>query len=202
MKRTFHSRVRARLCLVGALVGTLSLARALAGCIIADTPEDLPKLPVFRPTILHGSVVPPDNQVLRSFPDKFVVPVELVDPTVTFQWRAFIDYDPVTGEGIWDKGTSSFDPASADGGVRTLEISLMAPADSSRCHVIEILVALGFRGEFEGRQAHTPDAVGGDSVSWFFAPSGDLQRCPTFDAGPDTDAADSGVSDGSGSQVQ
>ncbi len=179
----------------------LSLVRVLTGCIIADTPEDLPTLPVFRPTILHGSVVPPDNRVLRSFPDKFVVPVELVNPTVTFPWRAFVDYDPKTGEGISDFGTSSFDPASADGGVRTLEISLQSPSDLGRCHLIEILVAHGFRGDFGGAPAHTPDAVGGDSVSWFFAPGGDVQRCPTFDAGPDLDA-DAGATDASGSQVQ
>ena len=180
-----------------ALLCGLSFARVLTGCIIADTPDDLPRLPLFRPTILHGSVVPPDNQVLRSFPDKFVVPVELVNPTLTFQWHAFIDYDPATGAGVSDFGTSSFDPSSADGGVRTLEISLQSPPDLSRCHVIEILVANGFRGDFEGRSAHTPDAIGGDSVSWFFAPGGDVQRCPTFDAGPDLDA-----SDATGGQVQ
>lgn len=179
------------------LVGT-SLVRALTGCIIADTPDDLPKLPVFRPTILHGSVVPPQNQVLRSFPDKFVVPVELVDPSATFQWRAFIDYDPATGTDPVDYGTSSPDPASADGGIRPLEISLQSPSDLARCHVIEILVALTFRdGNIpQGRPSHTPDATGGDSASWFFAPGGDVQRCPTFDAGPDLDAGD-----GSGSQV-
>jgi hypothetical protein len=192
----FSATLSARLGILGAALGALALARVITGCIIADAPVDLPKLPVFRPTILHGSVVPPDNQILRSFPDKFVVPVELVDPTVTFQWHAFIDYDPVTGEGIADFGKSSFDPGSADGGLRTLEISLQSPSDLSRCHVIEILVANAFRGDFEGRPAHTPDSTGGDSVSWFFAPGGDLQRCPTFDAGPD----DAGAADGSSEQ--
>jgi len=176
------------------------IVRALSGCIIADTPDELPTLPKFRPTILHGSVVPPANQVLRSFPDKFVVPVELVDPGATFQWRAFIDYDPATGTDPVDNGTSSPDPASSDGGIRPLEISLQSPSDLGRCHVIEILVALSFRdGNIpQGRQSHTPDAYGGDSVSWFFAPNGDVQRCPTFDAGPDLDAGDGDASGGAG----
>ncbi len=194
-------KLRAGIVAAAVILCGLSAVRVLTGCIIADTPDDLPKLPVFRPTILHGSVVPPDNQILRSFPERFVVPVELVDPTATFQWHAFIDYDPVTGDGISDVGTSSFDPASADGGVRTLEISLQSPSDLSRCHLIEILVAYGFRGDFDGRQAHTPNAIGGDSVSWFFAPNGDVQRCPTFDAGPES-GADAGATDASGSQVQ
>ena len=31
--------------------------------------------------------------------------------------------------------------------------------------------------------------VGGDSVTWFYAPNGSLAGCPLFDAGPPADAA-------------
>ncbi len=172
----------------------VSLVSLVGGCIIAEPPQDLPPLPAFHPVIMRGSVVPPANRILTVFPQKFVVPVELVDPTVTFQWRVFIDYNPQTGDFIKDRGVSKYDPHSAPGGVRVLEVSLPAPDEGGpvTCHTIEFLVAGGFRGDFEGRQAHTPDNAGGDSVVWFYAPAGDTRSCPLYDpkpVQPSTDAA-------------
>jgi hypothetical protein len=180
------------------LVVVAGTVRALSGCIIADTASDLPKLPVFRPTIVHGSVVPPENQILRAFPDKFIVPVELVDPNVQFERHAFIDYNPITGtaDNVDVDNAVTPDPGDTDAGVRTLEISLQAPSDLTRCHTIEILVALQFFGELEGQQAHTPKPPGGDSVTWFYAPNGDVQNCPTFT--PDVDGGDGGDANGGG----
>ncbi len=130
---------------------------------------------------------PPTNRLLLRFPDKFIIPVELVNPSATFQWRAYIDYDPLIGDPPVDVGTSSFDPASSDGGIRTIEVAITPPADLGSCHVVEFLVANSFLGAIEGRPAHTPDSIGGDSVIWFYAPGGDTRSCPTFsqDAGAD-----------------
>jgi hypothetical protein len=192
-----RSRARAASIVAGGstLLVVLAGARALTGCIIADTASDLPKLPSFRPTIVHASLVPPENQVLRSFPDKFIVPVELVDPNVTFERHSFIDYDVRSGLGIVEVDNAiSPDPGNTDAGIRTLEVSLPPPSDLTRCHTIEILVALSFFGDIEGQQAHTPKPPGGDGATWFYAPNGDVQNCPTFT--PDLDGGDA-----SGSEV-
>ena len=79
-------------------------------------------------------------------------------------------------------------PAGDDAGVRTLYAHLPAPA-LEQCHTIEIVVALGFL------ENHTPYAIGGDSVTWFYAPTGSLADCPLFDAGP-VPILDAGPGDG------
>ncbi len=172
------------------------VAAVTSSCIIAETPAELPKLPAFRPTILHGSVAPPASRILVTFPDKFVIPVELVDPSLPFQWRLFVDYNPLTGDGIVDTGTSFFERGATTGGIRVVEVAVPTP-DTSRCHVIEFIVANGFRGDIEGRQAHTPDSTGGDSVVWFYVPGGDSRVCSAPDAGgAPPDAAADGSADG------
>ena len=156
------------------------------GCIIAEPQAELPRVPEVRPRIARGASVPPASQVLRSWPEKFVVPIELVDPAATFQWRVYVDYDESTGDGFVNGDTSSAEPGSLDGGLRVIEVQVPAPLDADRCHTIEMLVALRFRGDFgsEGRSAHTPEQPGGDSLTWLYAPSGSLEGCATVDAAP------------------
>lgn len=156
-------------------------AAAVTSCIIAEPPTDPPRLPLARPTIVHGSVVPPASGVLGRFPDKFIVPVELFDPTVTFEWAAWIDFNPATGEGLDSFSTSEFEQSNVDGRVRTLEIQMRPPTDD-RCHVIEVVVALRLAGQ-QGTGAHAALDPGGDIVTWFYNPSGSLEGCPTLDAG-------------------
>ena len=71
---------------------------------------------------------------------------------------------------------------------------LSPPVDPNACHTLEILVALGFTED------HTPASPGGDSITWFYSPTGSLADCPVYDAGPVPDASDSGddASDGAG----
>ena len=179
-----------RLALRAAALGSACLCVAMgAACIIAEPVSDLPRLPSFRPIIVRSSVVPPPSAVLGNFPEKFVIPVELVDPSVPIAWRLYIDYNPITGEGLRE-----FKDPPADGGVnpatlqrvRLLEISTLPPSDLSRCHVVEFLVAQSFLGnaELEGKAAHSPrEPPGGDGVTWFYSPTGDLRGCPVADAG-------------------
>jgi hypothetical protein len=162
------------------------IALAIGACVIADPPSDLPTLPARRPTILRGSVVPTTSAVLSRWPDKVTVPVELSDPRSTIWYTAFVDYNPATGEGLDGEPTSSrFEPASTRGNVRILEIPITPPIriDESRCHVIEVVVALRLKATTDPKNAHTPDEPGGDSVSWFFSPGGNLAGCPVLDAG-------------------
>lgn len=158
-------------------------ALVVVGCVIAEPPAEIPKLPEYRPSIVKGDVVPPAGKVLTEFPSKFVVPVELVDPTVRFAWRAYIDYDFAERQdetlGLVASGTSN--PDAARSRIRFLEIAIAPPSDLKRCHVVQVIVANRFRGAIEGRPAHTPEAPGGDTIEWFYNPSGDLAGCPTQD---------------------
>jgi len=154
-----------------------------AACIVADPPSDLPRLPESRPTILRASVVPSASAVIGTWPDRFIVPVELSDPRSTIWWSAFVDYNPDTGFGLDGLPTqSSFEPTTTQGRVRLLEIPIGKPAALDRCHVVEVVVALNLNTR-DPKSAHTPDEPGGDIVSWFYSPSGDLAGCPVLDAG-------------------
>jgi hypothetical protein len=124
-------------------------------------------------------------------PAKFIVPVEITPVTASFQWAAFIDYNPRTGEGqVGSTYTSNFEsatPATTEGGVRLIEvsinpISISPPLDINGCHVIEVVVALQFVSDTD---PHTPASPGGDIVQWFYNPGGDMRGCPVADAGID-----------------
>lgn len=178
---------RASLLARGCVLTVAALSGALLApiaCIIAEPQAELPRVPQVRPRIARGLSVPPVGAVLRTWPAKLVVPVELIDPSTPFQWRVYVDYDESTGDGYVNGDTSSAEPGSLDGGIRVIEVQVPEPLDATRCHTIELLVALRFRGDFgsEGRSAHTPEEPGGDTVSWLYAPSGTLDGCAEVDA--------------------
>ncbi len=181
--------------IVASVVTSLATS-VVASCVIADPPGDLPQLPETRPTILRGSVVPSSSAVLGRWPAKFTVPVELVDPRVTFLYSAFVDFNPINGAGIdGAPNRSEFEPGTSEGRVRTLEIPITTPS-LDRCHVVEVVVALRFIANTDGKSAHTPDEPGGDSVTWFFSPTGDLSGCPVLDAGIEEPVGDAEVDGG------
>jgi hypothetical protein len=170
-------------------VVTTSLA---AACIIADPSTDFPVLPERRPTILRDRAVPPISNVLGEFPPSytFVVDVE-ADPTSTIAWHLFIDYDDLHPNGppagLIGSDRILPDKATPDAGVRTISLvadRLDTPPDLTRCHVIEALVGLGFLSD-QDHGAHAFDSRGGDSIVWFYSPSGDLSGCPVWDGGLD-----------------
>jgi hypothetical protein len=158
-----------------------STAVLVDACVIADPPTDLPRPSERRPTIVRASAVPSTSAVLGTWPTTFIVPVELSDPLAKITWATFVDYNPVTGEGFMGSETSTYEPASTKGNIRILEIPITMPS-LDRCHVVEVIVALRLNTR-DRRNAHTPEEPGGDSVSWFFSPSGDLAGCPVLDAG-------------------
>jgi len=172
-----------------AAVGVLVLSLCTQGaCVLAQPSGEIPQLPVSRPHIVHTDVIPPTSSVLTSWPPRgqFIVPVELVDPKAPFFYVAFIDYDPNLGTlPVIEPQESRFGPANTESRIRTLDLAIAEPLDPGRCHVIEVLVALQFNATDDSRRAHTPQPPGGDIVTWFYNPSGDLARCPTLDAGVD-----------------
>lgn len=192
-----------RIATVLAVVAAFALVLASQdACVLVEPSGDLPRIPATRPTIVRGSVVPSASSVLATFPAEVIVPVELSDPTQPFEYAAFIDYNSATGEGLVVPPTKSiFEPRNTTLRTRLLSVALTAPADLQRCHVIEVVVALRLESDKSAQTSHTPTEPGGDIVTWFYNPNGDLGGCPALDAGIDSgrdagadgDAAEGGV---------
>jgi hypothetical protein len=159
-------------------VASVSMANG-AGCILADPPADLPSSPQARPTILHGSVVPSPTSVLGTFPDKFVIPIEFADPTASFQWSSFVDYNPAGNREGFRASASVAGAPPGSPRVRTLEVVITPPPETDRCHVIDVVVGLSL----DTATARVPEPPGGDIVTWFYSPGGDLAGCPSLDGG-------------------
>jgi hypothetical protein len=172
-------------------------------CVIAPT-GDLPQLPEMPPRIIHASVVPSNSSVLADLPPKFVVPVELANPNITFQYAFFVDFvaSGLAGNGlIGTVRSSAYELGShTEGRTRKVEIEITADLRKDprlagdRCHRIEVVVALGLNEKTNARTAHAPPEPGGDVVGWFYNPNGGL-GCPSLavtDASVPADA--SGIS--------
>jgi len=162
-------------------------AAVIGACVIAEPPTDLPTIVEQPPTVARAGVVPSPTVVLTRWPETFIVPVRLTDPKTTLVYSYFIDYNAATGDGYIQTIESRFEIGSTPGGQRLLEIPIPEPPPPDRCHTIEVVVALNLNTS-DGRNAHTPLPPGGDSVSWFYSPGGDLAGCPGLAANINPDA--------------
>jgi hypothetical protein len=174
--------------IAAAVLGACCAAGALIGgaCFVAP-PPDLPNEPSGRPTILRDSVVPPADQILTSaqIPQDgmltLVVPVVVEDPTLPFQYRVFVDYDPFTMTTLAAMGGVQPTPGMLDAGVVLVQPQPLSfaspPLSTPYCHRIDFFVAYSF---YSG---NTPfPGVMADSVSWFYN-AGGTSSCPqSFDA--------------------
>ncbi len=179
--------------LVGVCATTLLVQDA---CILAQPSGELPRIPESRPTIIRASAVPATSAVLTRWPvdSTFLIPVELADPNIDFRYVSFIDYNPLTGDGLVEEPRQSVYEVSNSssntvGRTRTLTIVIPEPAPD-RCHTIEVVVALHLASDSDltgdPKLRHTPLAPGGDIATWFYNPNGDLGACPSLDAGIDS----------------
>ena len=184
----FRVTRRARRAAAAIAAATAVCAAVLQGACITAPPPDLPQEPQRRPTILHDSVVPSANVPLVEWPPdgQFTVPVELDDSSEAFCWVVFEDYNPYIGpSGIVRSKTCGPPPPSAvDGGVVEVSFTLFpSNLDLNFCHTIQFLVAIDFESD-----SHTPNSIGGDSVTWNYVPGGG-PNCPEYDAGAFQDGA-------------
>ncbi len=179
----------------------LPVSIAIGACVLAEPVGDLPRAAVTRPTIVRASTVPPAGTILSSFPSVFIVPIELDDPTVDLQYAAFIDFSPTNEQSVLLLETSTFEAANLKGKTRILEIPVPPPAQLGECHPIEIVIGLELSGT-SAVLAHTPRNGQGDSVQWYYNPSGDLAGCPVLqiEGGaplpPATDSGEGGTDGG------
>jgi hypothetical protein len=151
-----------------------SLVVGLPGCILADPLPEETAPPTRRPAIAHGSVSPPASAPLVELPDEFIVPLDMSNPQVPFEWRLFIDYDAAKntdGARIQSGVGAGSDTASKR---QTVTFSVDRDLWPGPCHRIELVVALRFVG------THEADAAGFDSITWFYAPSGNFAACSDF----------------------
>lgn len=192
------ARILRRVTALTAVAACLATVASQDGCVLASPSGDLPRLPDSRPVIVHSSLVPTTSSVLTQFPEKFVVPVELSDPTVSFFYAAFIDYNPLTGEGLieFPRESPPLTNAGGTGRIRTVDVVIPKPSDLNSCHKIEVVVALRLKARTDPKNAHTPDEPGGDIATWFYNPSGDLAGCPALDAGIDASIDAAGAGEG------
>ena len=200
MQRTGRKRIIAALTAVAVGPACALLVVAQDGCILAQPSGELPTIPETRPTILHASTVPSETSVVTRWPQTFIVPVELVDPTVRIFYAAFVDYDELNNEGLQGPPLdSNFEAANTVGRTRTLTVAIPEPSDPGRCHKVEVVVALRLSSTNDAKNSHTPAEPGGDIATWFYNPSGGLDGCPALDAGIDA-AVDAGDASEGGTQ--
>lgn len=170
------------------LLSLLALC-AQTSCIIATSPNDYPPIVPERPTIIEGSVVPSNQRVLGAFPSEFLVPVRVLDVQSTFEWRVFVDFDPLApNENAITRGTSApgqedTDPENPFYGIRRLHIQIAAPSDLSTCHTIQLQVGASFARN-DARTINAGDPLQRDQITWFYSPGGDLAGCPTEGPAP------------------
>lgn len=166
------------------------LVPMLTSCLIAESPADFPEQPTERPTIVQSRVIPTTEKVLASFPTAgFVVPVKLLNPEQTFQWRVFVDFDPLSANsqdrpaagGKSEAGKEDLAPADARNGIRRIEFDIAAP-DDEVCHTIEFLVTSASFASNDARTIHNVDPLLSDQITWIYSPGGDLAGCKVQDA--------------------
>jgi hypothetical protein len=165
-----------------------------AGCLTV-LPTDLPSTPPEPPTIVHDAVQPPADQLLVEWPSELIVPVQVNDSNGSFTYDVFVDYD-----GNSDDTPYSVAPPGqlgTDGGIATVTIPLQPPAVLTTCHTIQVLVVRGFAVTASGTTLwHTPNELGGDSITWFYTPADGIDGCAIYDAGIYQDGATPSADDG------
>jgi hypothetical protein len=150
------------------------LAAGVAACITAP-PPDLPSTPVGPPTILAGSVFPPLDSFLVEWPAEFYATVRVPSPGETFVCEVVYDYLSPQSPGYLAYQCPV--TLALDGGTTLVDATLPVPLGNVCPHRIDFIVANAFTS------IHVPDSVGGDMVTWYYAPGGTALGCPTLDAG-------------------
>jgi hypothetical protein len=160
------------LLLVAAIAVVAGAVRALASCLIADPPAQLPAPVRHRPIIDGPSAVPP-QPLITTWPPTFNVPVEMLDPSASFSWRLYGDGQTLA------KGVSSPQDASP----RLVSFVALAPAgEAGECHTIQFSASLFVEGTIPPDPALVDPSLT-DSIFWSFDPGGDFGGCPLIDAG-------------------
>jgi hypothetical protein len=180
---TFRARLERGRSSIPVLFVAVAALSAIASCILADAAPALPKPPSLRPTIVKGSVFPSASEPVGDLPAEFLVPVELADPTKPFEWKVFVDFDPLgnADDFVEQRGGNAGSVTAPN--LQVVPFSVNKDRLAGGCHRIEFVVALRFDS------ARASDPLLSDSVTWFYTPTGNLAGCTTYDGGPGNDGA-------------
>jgi len=163
-------------------------AGALSACNLVDPLPDQRSLPTRAPSIEQDNVFPSPSQPVLQWPDQFLVPVRVYNPTVPFEWRVFIDYDSILGPNappIMHQSVAG-SPTAAD--LQTQQVIIAPDGFQGACHRIDFVTALAFDSN------RGANGTGADSVTWFYAPAGNFTGCSLYDGGGNDGAfPDAGV---------
>ncbi|WP_394828748.1 hypothetical protein [Pendulispora albinea] len=153
-------------------------AGLLGACIVADPLPEQRSLPARRPSIEGTN--PPATKVLTQLTNTTLsVRVRLYNPALSFQWRVFVDWDPVLNP----QQIVAFGPSGARSFADLQIVEFEMPRDTvdlNVCHTIEFVTAI----EFHPTSAHAAvDGRGASSISWTYVPMGDYSKCSGYDGG-------------------
>jgi hypothetical protein len=165
---------------------TLVLVRVIVACIIADPPAEPPTPPVEAPTIVQTGLVPSTLFSLPAWPQQFVVPVTVPQPT-TLAWGIFLDFGSAGYSGIFPGGQNAQIVAAA--GMTSIVVSVSAPM-SPGCHSVSLFVA-AVPGATMFEAAYLPIS---DVANWIYDPTG--TGCLGLDGGAFGDGAFPPMQDG------
>ncbi len=176
------------------IAGALSGGAVLSACLLADPGPTLPQPQNLPPFIESLNVQPQPEQVVTivpSAPLTFTVPIVQVDPTKTYTWRVWVDYDPNASSDFENTGTGTGAEQAASFQIDSAVFS------GEGCHTIQFIVAYAFESDNHDPSGHTPvSPPGGSGVSWFYSPGGDLAGCPEYSSEVDASFPDSGTDAG------
>jgi hypothetical protein len=183
-RRSWARVVRARAFVATALL--LGVALLAPSCLLVDPPPALPTIPPGAPVILTESVSPPSPGLTNWTEDAeltFVVPVQVNDPTSTFQWFVFEDYNTPISALI----NHSASTADLDGGdIQVVDFTLSPPPGTS-CHTIRFFADADPGVDFTMAVPASLTCLLCTQITWIYDPSG-TGDC-LYDAGsiPDAD---------------
>jgi hypothetical protein len=158
--------------LLGLGFATLAAVAAVTACL-TDPPPDLP-LQSQSPTIEHPALRPPEGTI-TSLPTRFVVPIQIADPSLPCLWSVYDEYTTYFP-------CKTCDTTWFDAGVVTIDFSLAGQSfDTTRCDTLRFTVGSSFSAA--DQQCHS----GNDVATWDYRPANG--SCVTYDAGALEDGA-------------
>jgi hypothetical protein len=184
-------------------------ATALGACILADPAPTLTSFPTGPPTILAGAT--PSGPLISVWPDEFVLPIEVVNPSENLQWIGLVypgSTPPPNLQIDPDGRPVAFSIGPDAGNVALLSAHLNRPPATTGCFTVQVIVAYAFNAT-QPVPLSVGDAggitSGGAVATWLFAADGNLEGCAAYDAGsladgtfPDASPPDAPVDGGSG----
>lgn len=159
-----------------------AVSTVAAGCLTAPPPT-LQQVN-HRPTILPNETPPVDVPLVTWPLPPFIAYVD-VDPGASFEWAAFMDFnpsDPTDASHIIQRASQSAAPGG--GPVQVSFTPVLSPNDGL-CHRIDLVVADTFGLPTIPNYYHMPAGdYGGDVVTWWYTGGLGLADCSPYDAGP------------------